>query len=86
MQDYSNCSSYFENRECRYYPCHDQEHINCMFCYCPLYGFENCPGDPVFLEKEGRKIKDCSGCLFPHKKEHYEKVIGFLRSRKEQED
>ena len=27
----------FENRECKYYPCHETDNINCLFCYCPLF-------------------------------------------------
>ena len=41
---------YFENKECQYYPCHTNiEHINCLFCYCPLYTQENCPGTYQYL-------------------------------------
>ena len=42
-------SSYFVNKDCKYYPCHADKDgnplydINCMFCYCPLY-FTDCPG------------------------------------------
>ena len=68
-------SRYFENRACQYYPCHEgTEQINCRFCYCPLYTMEHCPGQPVFKEKDGRKIKSCIGCTFPHKPENYETV------------
>lgn len=70
---------YFENRECEFYPCHDTDEINCLFCFCPLYPKEDCGGEPKYIEKEkdGRKVKirDCSDCVFPHKKENYAKVI-----------
>ena len=40
-----NSYKYFENRGCKYYPCHrDIQNVNCMFCYCPLYNFEEYPG------------------------------------------
>ncbi|MBQ1726384.1 MAG: hypothetical protein II039_03245, partial [Treponema sp.] len=51
---------YFENHECKYYPCHKgSDNINCMFCFCPFYTFANCPGNPAFIEKNGVKIKKC---------------------------
>lgn len=59
-------SRYFENRACEYYPCHAQEHINCLFCYCPLY-FLKCPGDYTVIEgSAGQKLKDCSNCTVTH--------------------
>lgn len=67
---------YFENRDCDYYPCHDAEHINCMFCFCPLYPKEDCGGD--FVMKDGAK-KDCSSCLRPHGKDGYDYVIQKLK-------
>ena len=67
---------YFENKSCKFYPCHGLEHTNCLFCYCPLYQKENCPGNPVFL-KNG--VKDCSECTFPHKEENYDKIIEALK-------
>jgi Zn-finger protein len=67
--------SYFCNRECEYFPCHktnDPENFNCLFCYCPLYVLgEQCGGNYRYLEN-GRK--DCSNCMFPHRKENYGKI------------
>ena len=75
-----NSCRFFENRECEYYPCHEGiEEMNCLFCYCPLYGLENCPGNPTFREKDGRKIKICTNCTFPHGAENYDKVIEILK-------
>ncbi|MCR5399815.1 MAG: metal-binding protein [Lachnospiraceae bacterium] len=66
-EKYVNGSGYFENRDCKYYPCHKgTEHINCMFCYCPFYAKTDCPGNPAYKEKNGRMIKSCIGCRFPH--------------------
>lgn len=46
-----NSSRFFENRECRYFPCHEgQEPLNCLFCYCPFYLKEKCPGNPTWLK------------------------------------
>ena len=70
---------YFENRACRYYPCHDMEHINCLFCYCPLYALEHCPGDHYYKEVNGKQLKVCTNCTFPHKAENYDVIMQFLR-------
>ena len=49
--------------------------FNCLFCYCPLNQYEDCPGNPHFIVREsGKKIKDCTYCTFPHQPENYEKV------------
>ena len=68
--------SYFAHKECEYFPCHkgaDPENFNCLFCYCPLYALgRNCGG--AFQYKENG-IKDCTNCLFPHRRENYQKVI-----------
>ncbi len=71
---------FFENRSCKYFPCHKGlEDFNCLFCYCPLYSTENCPGNPVYLERGGKRIKDCSGCTLPHQPENYDTVVRFLK-------
>jgi Zn-finger protein len=68
--------SFFQNTKCEYFPCHknaDGSNFNCLFCYCPLYALgENCGGNYTYT-KEG--IKDCSGCLIPHRAENYERII-----------
>lgn len=74
---------FFENKDCKYFPCHkgmDGENFNCLFCYCPLNPYENCPGTPRFLKKEdGLRIKDCSNCTFPHHAQNYDAIIEFLK-------
>ena len=66
---------FFQNRSCEYFPCHpgiDEEAFNCLFCYCPLYALaEHCGGN--FCYTEGG-IKDCSGCLVPHRRENYGRI------------
>ncbi len=62
---------YFENRNCEYYPCHKGSgHINCLFCFCPLYRLD-CGGNYTYT----KGVKDCSNCLFPHVEQNYDKVI-----------
>ncbi|MBQ5473264.1 MAG: metal-binding protein [Lachnospiraceae bacterium] len=74
-----NSYCFFENRKCKFFPCHQMEgDFNCLFCYCPLYNKEKCPGSPEYIEKSGKKIKSCVKCNFPHKPENYKKVISML--------
>ncbi len=69
--------SFFQNKECEYFPCHkmeDVEKFNCLFCYCPLYALgENCGGNFNYTKKG---IKDCSKCCLPHQKEKFGHVTG----------
>ncbi|MBO4982388.1 MAG: metal-binding protein [Lachnospiraceae bacterium] len=75
-----NSYRFFENRECRYFPCHTGlEAFNCLFCYCPLYHKETCPGNPVYVEKQGVRIKVCRDCTFPHRPENYDVIIKSLK-------
>ena len=73
-------SAFFQNRECEYFPCHETdrtETFNCLFCYCPLYALgRKCGGNFRYTE---RGIKDCTGCLFPHEKENYDRITGRFR-------
>ena len=67
---------FFQNRNCEYFPCHqckDTENFSCLFCYCPLYALgDGCGGNFTYTQ-DG--IKDCSGCLRPHKRENYEDIL-----------
>lgn len=74
-----NSYRFFANKECSYFPCHEGlEDFNCMFCYCPLYRMENCPGNPAYLSVNGKSVKECSNCTFPHQPENYEVIIQIL--------
>ena len=67
---------FFQNSVCEYFPCHkcqDPENFSCLFCYCPLYALaDQCGGNFTYTE-EG--IKDCSGCLIPHRRENYQRIV-----------
>ena len=67
---------FFQNKACEYFPCHqgaDKERFSCLFCYCPLYALgENCGGNFTYTENG---IKDCAGCLLPHRRENYGRVL-----------
>ena len=80
-----NSSSFFENRACQFFPCHKLDSpFNCLFCYCPLYDKNPCPGNPTFIKKDdGKIIKRCTDCVFPHKAENYDKIMSILRVKKE---
>ncbi len=76
-----NSYKFFENRDCKYFPCHTSlPNFNCLFCYCPMYRLERCPGKPEYFEKNGKKIKVCTGCTFPHQPENYEKIMEVLKN------
>jgi len=61
-----NSSKFFENKDCKYYPCHKLKEINCLFCYCPIY--HNC------------EIRKCDVCTFPHLRKNYDDIISMLRT------
>lgn len=79
-----NCFRFFKNDACEFYPCHEGiEELNCLFCYCPLYGKEHCPGDFEYKSIRGHQVKVCSNCTFPHKAENYDHIIDILKNYKE---
>ena len=67
---------FFQHQNCEYFPCHKTdkpEDFNCLFCYCPLYALgKDCGGNFTYTESG---IKDCSGCLIPHRSENYELIM-----------
>ncbi|MGN0290414.1 MAG: cysteine-rich small domain-containing protein [Lachnospiraceae bacterium] len=77
----NNSYRFFENRDCEYFPCHKGlEEFNCLFCYCPMYAKEKCPGNPAYFEKNGKRIKNCMDCIFPHQPENYDVMMQILKS------
>ena len=72
--------SFFQNRECEYFPCHKgvaEKDFNCLFCFCPLYALgKKCGGACVYTE-DG--VKDCSRCAFPHARGNYDAVMERFR-------
>lgn len=67
---------FFQHEKCEFFPCHKTdkpEDFNCLFCYCPLYALgDNCGGNFTYT-KNG--IKDCSGCLIPHHRDNYDRIM-----------
>lgn len=77
-----NSSRFFANKECEYYPCHKSnlgDDFNCLFCYCPFFHQEDCPGNPQYIEREGYRIKNCTYCIYPHVPSNYDAIMDFLR-------
>jgi len=72
---------FFINKECEYYPCHnniDEEEYSCLYCYCPLYPYEDCGGNFTILSNG---IKDCSNCLIPHNRHNYDYIVNKLKEK-----
>jgi len=81
----TNSARFFANHACEYYPCHKcSVEINCLFCYCPLYHLD-CPGNYTVKEIDGKLIKNCKDCVFPHLQQNYDKVIRILRESQSNE-
>lgn len=78
-----NSSKFFCNKSCEYYPCHqmaDGKELNCLFCYCPMNPYADCLGTPSYIKKpDGRIIKNCTNCTFPHDADHYSLIINYLK-------
>jgi Zn-finger protein len=71
--------SFIKNTACEYFPCHKSENeneFNCIFCFCPLFAYENCGGSFSYTVD---KHKDCSACTIPHSKESYGVITERLR-------
>lgn len=72
----SNCYKFFSNKECEFFPCHqetDIEKFNCLFCFCPLYTLgDKCGGDFKIMPNG---VKDCSMCKFPHSDTNYDEMM-----------
>ena len=71
--------TFFQNKECPYFPCHKVENVeqfNCMFCYCPLYALGTECGGNFSYTKNG--IKDCSACTLPHQADGYTHISKHL--------
>lgn len=82
-----NSSRFFANTACEYYPCHlGMEEMNCLFCYCPLYKLERCPGKCKYADVNGKKLKICTDCTFPHQPENYDVIIRLLEQRNAEEE
>ena len=80
-----NSHRFFNNRECRYMPCHeglDKSAFNCLFCYCPLYSLgRNCGGNFKYSGK--KRIKNCEDCVLPHQPDYYDDINDMLVKQSE---
>ncbi len=68
--------SFFNHKDCEFFPCHPTEHpedFNCLFCYCPLYALgDKCGGNFSYTD---RGVKDCSKCMVPHNRKSYSYIV-----------
>jgi len=73
-----NSFRYFCNHNCKYFPCHtiEGEDFNCLFCFCPLYRFDDCGGT---FEYSKKGVKMCMDCTMPHIPENYDVIIDRLK-------
>lgn len=78
-----NNYSYFENKQCEYFPCHKAEggFFNCLFCYCPLYALGDKCGGNFTYTPDG--VKDCTNCIIPHSESGYNHIISKCPGLKE---
>lgn len=78
-----NSDKFFANKDCPFFPCHpveDSEKFNCLFCYCPLYNKIDCGGVFSMIDlPNGKKLKICSECNFPHIPENHDKIISKIK-------
>lgn len=72
-----NGYKHFSNTDCPYFPCHETDGLNCMFCYCPLYHLQDCGGDFCLTENG---VKDCSKCELPHQTDGWDKIVSRLKA------
>ncbi len=74
-----DCSRFFSNARCEYFPCHPaagSTDFNCLFCYCPLYNMGDRCGGVFAINAKG--VKDCAPCHLPHLPEYYDVIIAKL--------
>jgi len=74
MENYNE--RFFQNTNCKYFPCHrikNSNDFNCLFCYCPLYALGRDCGGAFYYTEKG--VKDCTKCIFPHKRENYDPML-----------
>ena len=79
-----NSYCYFKNEKCKYFPCHKVEKetdFNCLFCYCPLNQYEDCPGNPHFIVKAERKLKTARIVPSRTSRKTMKRLCGFCRRR-----
>lgn len=68
-----NSYKFFENRSCRFYPCHKGlKELNCLYCFCPI--FPQRKNNAVCLV-----CGPCENCTFPHKAKNYSRIIKMLK-------
>jgi Zn-finger protein len=44
-----------------------------------MYHHDRCPGEPKYKVRDGKTIKVCTGCTFPHRAENYDRIMEMIR-------
>jgi len=78
-----NSYKFFQNKNCKYFPCHknidlnvkEEMNWNCLFCFCPI--FPQRKTNAVCLV-----CGPCEKCWFPHRAKNYERIIEMLKKLK----
>ena len=68
----------FEHRRCEHWPCHGDNPVNCIFCFCPLYDCPDCGGHYSTL---ANGLKDCSECGLPHGEDGYDIIVESIKQK-----
>jgi threonine-phosphate decarboxylase len=64
------------DRNCKYYPCHDLNELDCTFCFCPFYPCcDTRTGGEMVTTKNGGKVWGCKNCTWIHKPEVARKIL-----------
>lgn len=73
-----NSYRFFQNIDCKFFPCKKTEALNCLWCFCGIYHYPDCGGNYKTLENG---VKDCSSCTLPHEKNGYDYIINFIKRK-----
>ncbi len=68
------------NTECEYHPSHFSGQ-DCTFCYCPFYPCNDERLGKFIESRRGKKIFDCSDCLFIHRTEVAKYAMERIRAK-----
>lgn len=67
--------------KCKAFPCHPDipvSQFSCKYCYCCMYQYKKCLGNPKWIDINGKTIKDCSECSYPHDIRNVDNIEKFL--------
>ena len=73
-------------RDCPHYPCHafpeNQDHLNCLFCFCLFYPCGGSPGPGKWVRGAGgKRTWDCSSCTLIHRDDAAARILELLAEK-----